>query len=628
MISIQHVASTLLRGWLPACLLVWGSVSLGLCLLPQRIRALRQPWPICIAAALGSQLVGIVTLVLGTRGLVSPPALLAFLIVPLGLCCWLALDRIGGVLCSFRIWWQLPTTYRIMAVMCVGSYALMGVIASTPPSKHDDLWYHLVLAKRTVIEGEMRFYPSPFTLALPQQSYPSSLLSLLTFGQPSATLAFGVLWSLLFAWCFWERVRQLSPRRAAIGTTILVCAFGNLLWWTSASSSVLAAFVSTFFALWVVERDDLRSRLGIREYFGVAGALAAALCVAKISFLAPAGLLLCAACYDEWRRDRSLHTLLTVSLSIAIPMVLLYGPWLWWTYAATGNPFGIAALSLFGSTMFDRSRVHDMTEAVRQVNQFRLPWIDDQPVVLRPLAGIVGALGEDLSLKQTHLLHLAVAFVAGPLALIRRGQWAVLVAAVAGSFVLGIFVTHDLRFHSIVIYGFLLVAVLWYRPRRSITLARLVPVMTVALGIPTLAAGVYYSLSFMPNAVGLQTDEEFLGRYTGLYTAIQWCNANLPGTVRLCLDVHALPRAFYFNRLALAPEHLTKQEVADNFDLPAYMLRNGLSYLVSTNGDHASTGRFVLTKRFDNCILEGLRTPGARPVAGTIYVYRLAADER
>jgi len=625
--SIQHVASTLSLGWFPPLILVWGSVALGLCLLLPRIRALLSPWPICIAAALGSQLVGIVTLVLATLGFVSPLALLALLVAPLLLCCWLTVKRggIGGVSSSIGAWWQLPAPYRVMALMCGVYYPPMCVIASIPPSKHDGLWYQLLLPKRIAIEGLMRYHPTPVLLSLPQQSYSSSLVSLLTFGKPSAALAFGVLWSVVFVWCFWERARQQSVKRAAIGTTVLVCAFGNLVWWTSASSTVLAAFVSTFLVLWVVEREQLRSELGVWEYFGVLGTLGAALCVAKISFVAPVGLLLCAACHDEWRAAQSPRTLPAMLLSICIPLVLLYAPWLWWTYAATGNPFGIVLLSLFGSAVFDASRVHDFAEKARALNQFRLPWLEQQPAVLRPVAGVIGFLRDDLSLKQSHLCHLAFAFVGGPVALIRKRQWSVVIATVAGSFILGISVTHDLRFHSIVIYGFLLVAVLWCRPPRSVRLTQVFPSIVVALTLPTLAAGIYYSALFMPNAVGLQTDEAFLTRHTGMYTVADWCNANLPQTARLCLDVHAISRGFYFNRLALSPEHLTRQEVDDGFDVRTYMQRNALSYLVSTDAGHASTGRFVLTKRFDNCILEGLRSPGATPIAGTVYLYRLDA---
>ena len=74
---------------------------------------------------------------------------------------------------------------------------------------------------------------------------------------------------------------------------------------------------------------------------------------------------------------------------------------------------------------------------------------------------------------------------------------------------------------------------------------------------------------------------------------------------------------------AKSPERLTTQEVSAGFDLQKYMLTNGLSYLVSTDGTHAAHPGFVLTKRFDNCVLEALRSPGARPITGTVYVYRL-----
>lgn len=608
--AIQHIASTFLRGWLPPLVLVWGSVALGLCVLPRRIRVLPSPWPVCIAAALGSQLVGLGSLVLATRGLVSPLALAILLIAPLLCCCGLAVTRRGAdqVRSSVRVWWDLPPPYRIMLAMCAACYALMAVIASTPPSKHDDLWYHLVLAKRTVVEGVMRFHPSPFLLTAPQHSYSSSLVPLLTFGKPSAALALGVLWSLVFVWCFWERASRRSAKRAAIGTTILVCAFGNFVWWTSASSTVLAAFVSTFLLLWIVERESLRSGLRIAEYFGVLGTLSAALCVTKISFLPPVALLLGAAWYEELRSEPSLRTLLTAALWTGLPLVLLYAPWLWWSYSASGNPFGIALLSVFGSTVFDPSRLQAFLESARRATQLHAP---------REVLSVV---------LQTHLLHLAFVFVAGVLVFIRTRRWAVLFAALAGSVILALSVTHDLRFHSIVVYGFLLVAVIWYEPPRSIAVTRLLPSIVAGLTVPTLAAGAYYGASFMRNAAGLQTDAEFLTRYTGMYPVVEWCNANLPPAAGVCLDVHALPRLFHFDRLALSPEHLTTQEVADRFDLPAYMVRNGLSYLVSTNGDRAAGGRFVLTKRFDNCILEGLRSPGATPAVGTVYVYRLAAD--
>ena len=625
MTVISHVVSTFLLGWLPPLVLVCGSVALGLCVLPPRVRALPSPWPLCIAAALGSQLTGLALFVLAARGLTGPLALSALVIVPLLLCCWLAVTRYGraDVASSVRAWWDLSWPYRLMLLLCGASYALMTLIASTPPSKHDDLWYHLIPAKRIFVEGVMRFYATPFMLAAPQQSYAVSLVPLLTFGRPSATLAFGVLWSLLFAWCFWERARRRSAARGAIGTTILVCAFGNIVWWTSASSTALAAFVAAFLLLWMVERDSLRVHLRAWEYFGVLGTLSAALCVAKISFVPPVAILLCAAVYDETRSGSPMRTLVTACLSIGLPLALLYGPWLWWMYSATGNPFGIVLVSAFGSTVFDPSRLQHELELARQLNQFRLPGLDAQPAALRPLAGMIGFLGEDLSLKQTHLAHLALAFAGGPIALVKRRQWAILVAALAGSLLLGVTVTHDLRFHSIVIYGFLLVAVVWWDPPRWPSMARSLPLVMAVVTLPTLAAGAYYSLSFVRNAAGLQTDDEFLTRYSPMHAVADWCNATLPRTARLCLDVHGTPRPFYFDRIMLSPDHLTKQEVSEGLDLRAYMLRNGLSYLVSTDGTHATRPGFVLTKRFDDCVLEALRSPGAQPMRGTVYVYRL-----
>jgi hypothetical protein len=626
--GVPHIVSTLLLGWCPPLILVGGSIALGFCVLPQRLRALPSPWPICLAAALGSQLTGIVTLVLATRGLVGPRELLAFLVIPLLLCGGLAVRRtaIGAVSASVRAWWELTTAYRIMLLLCGACYGLMALVASTPPTKHDDLWYQLMLAKRTMVEGIMRFYPSPFMLAVPEQSYSSSLVPLLRFGQPSAALAFGLIWSVVFVWCFWERARRRSAKRAAIGTTILVCAFSNVVWWTSASSTAMAGLVATFFLLWIVERESLRASLRPWEYFGVLGVLAAALCVAKISFLPAVAFLLCAAAYDEIRSEGSVRSLLPAVLAIGIPMAMLYAPWLWWTYAATGNPFGIFMVGTFGSTVFDPSRVHDTLESARQLNQFHLPGIDSPSAALRPVAGVIGFLREDLTLKQTHLAHLALAFAGGPIALARRRQWAILCAALAGSLVLGALVTHDLRFHAIVIDGFLLVAVLWWEPPRWGAMTRVLPAAVVMLTLPTLAASAYYSASFIRNAVGSESDDDFLTRYSGMYEVAVWCNANLPPDARACIRVHGLPRAFYFNRLALAPEHLTKQELSDGLDLPAYMLRNGLSYLVSTDSYQASKAGFVLLKQFDDCVLEGLRSPGATPITGTVYVYRLSAD--
>ena len=319
----------LLFGWCPAIVALILVLGAGSRLLPASWLALPSLWPVALASVLGWHLAALLVFGLGVCGALRPGYLLAGFWLPLAaLTAWAGRSgRLHSVfafmLQSARIW-HGAGYWKPVLVLCALFLMLLAGTATAPPSKHDDLHYHLLVAHRGLIEGSWAFHATPYLQAAPHTAYQEMLTPLLAVGLPSAAGVFSLSWGVLLLLLVVERARSISSSRANLVLAVLLLALGNAVWWVSPNPTAVSALWSSLLFLWLFDRDELCAPGGLDPTAYCAGAalLASALFLTKVSFLVPAGAALLVVLASP-RAPRMI-----AGLAIVVVLLLTAGPWL------------------------------------------------------------------------------------------------------------------------------------------------------------------------------------------------------------------------------------------------------------------------------------------------------------
>lgn len=607
----------------------------GAAALPRQWLELPGPWPFVLSIVAGWHLAALATFIAGETGLINPIGLLTSVILPLSLLSILALCRHRlTCLISWRSsFYQIAAAgskYKALLALSLFTTVTLALISSAPPSKHDDLHYHLTVGQRALQEGFVRPYATPYLQTAPHMVFENIVVNLLALAPPESVGIFGLLIAISFVLASTEWVCRASPKRAAVYLCVVLIGFSNSVWWVSASSTSAAALFACFLGLWLLEERRLREscHLSSAHSTAICTLIAAALVTTKLPFLAPAGIAVTLCILGQGIAWSGLILNCAVAALLA---VTTFGPWCWRSFVATGNPLGIALF--LGNGIYDTQHMRYEQDFMRSANQYTWtkllhPASDPKIVPLNamsPLFGLAGWLKETATLQAENLLLPLFSFGFGLTVLWQQRRLELIAWVLGSSYLLGILVHHDLRYYSVAVYFLLCVGVTYF-PKEYLPkfLQLRAAEITALASIPSLAAIAYYSTIFLPVVLGLEGKEQYLEKRTGCYAVWQWLNTNTPKESRICVNYSSLPRLFYLHRFALAPEYVTKAERAENFSISAYMRRNRLTWLVSASAlTQNEAAAFTLVKRFENVTVEGWRTPGRAPEQGNIFIYRI-----
>src|SRR5262249_32597540 len=150
-------------------------------------------------ALLGIQLASLAVQLAAMAAIATPPVL-AGIAAAVGAFGIAALARVPAA-CS-ALWRDPGARLRIAAFAPVGiALGLNLVVALAPSTKHDETYYHMLVAGRIVVDGALHFYREPWEAAIwPQLSYQMAAAPLQAIGFPDAANV--VSWALgaLLAW--------------------------------------------------------------------------------------------------------------------------------------------------------------------------------------------------------------------------------------------------------------------------------------------------------------------------------------------------------------------------------------------------------------------------------------------
>ncbi|MFM8551389.1 MAG: hypothetical protein ACKOCD_03625 [Nitrospiraceae bacterium] len=277
---------------------------------------------------------------------------LAGLAPVIALCSMMGLFRTAGAVgatCSLYGLWslalierRLPSRASLIAslaggIVLGGSWLLVWLWATIPPTFYDELTYHLVIPQRALATGKDQLLPWVYHTAMPHVSDLLLAWGMAFAGELGAKATHASLWVLctVAAWGLAENVAGLRATGWAGPSTIVALASSPTLWFLG----TLAFAETALTAAVVVAGSVLLGASTIGRAWLALGLLLGLGASVKLSGLAWVGALLLAGVFAAWDKY-SLAKAGAVAALCATP---------WWIRAwiGTGNPIFPMAYQLF-----------------------------------------------------------------------------------------------------------------------------------------------------------------------------------------------------------------------------------------------------------------------------------------
>jgi hypothetical protein len=490
-------------------------------------------------------------------------------------------------------------------LVAVAANAVTLLIALAPSSRLDELCYHMLVPRRILYDGGLRFYRHPYQGAiLPQLHY--QILQVLpqalgTADAPNVTSwCFGILLQVFVA-------RSVAGAGAPAGTGAVAAALvsvgmvpaglhvaagahavGNL---ASAALIVLATP-----GPWGLRLCPLRGPPRVLA----ASLLAIAAASAKLTLLPLAGACLTWAVAGGTLRGNGHGSVCRTFAAALLPWAVFYAPLAVYTAAVSGSPFAVVLPGCTGPSAYASGEVADFLRLSRELNR----------VGLNDFLFITAA-------SSPPVLWLAAAgipLLPGGAAV--RWYWATVTAATIGVLLLLNLPAHDLRYVAGYPYAALVLAAAvapadWWK---GIARHRLVAgVGASVLVVPWLAGMAYYALPFARCSLGIDSREEFAHRFTAFRDDFLRLDGLLPPDAVVLAG---------WAPVRLNAVNAPRPVVLDVRDLPP----GRPTYLFAVNDVVPPLGPLAIGATvYENpaAIVVAYRKPGALPVVGRLRVSSL-----
>jgi hypothetical protein len=408
----------------------------------------------------------------------------------------------------------------LMALIAL-SLLINFAIAAAPSTKIDELYYHMLLPKRIVEDGGLRFYLLPLEQAvLPQMHYQILLSVAQALHLPDlgnlASLGFSMALLLALGGACYRETR--NARYALLAASAAAAGLYASVWHVTGGAHALgdlAAFLAGMALL-----RPFADRIGATRYVALVSTLCSVAAGAKISIwpLAALGAGLAVVVARSALQEKAPR--IRLAAAAALPWVLIHAPLMVWTFHASGSPWGPLAAGWFGPTVFPRRILAGLAE-MRIENQ----------------AGLGPAL---LALfpRLSPLFLAAIVWLVARVRSLGRAERVLLLLAAGQVACIAAFLPNDFRFLGGLQFVLLFAAaVRFFRGRHAALLLRRIPLLAALLVAPWVALQWYYGAPFLRLMSGSLSREAFLTRYVAFYQDFRKLDALLPrDSVLYCPD--------------------------------------------------------------------------------------------
>jgi hypothetical protein len=573
---------------------------LGTGLLIQRVFRwkLPTPWKQVTALCIGVEVLCLAVEAVGMAGVAIPRVLLgiALMIAVMGIAgLWLDRDslRIAAVHRP-KPWpaiWALPSV----------AIAILLLIALAPSSKNDEIYYHMLIPARLVGDHALHFYRQPLEGAItPQMGYQIGTAPLYVLGYPDACNVLSVCIAAMIAWFTYQVVirRSSNGTWAVVAGTVPLIGMSATTLYSAAGPHALGDLGCVAVMVAVIELESLSATIAPISLIAMLSILGTAGAMTKLPFL-PITLL--AVIYAATKILRAADGRVSKSLGMlagAFPWILIFSPLICWTWAASGSPFGPLFTSLFPSSIYDRSLIHQLLAESRAFNRM---------TAKEALLSLV--LHYSFALWIGVALFFTSAFIS-PIAR-RRGAILLVIQAI----LVAVLLPQSVRFLAAIPLALFILFAAQVNTERAF--AWPLRLATILLIFPSLAVGAYYARQFLPALRGGASRDQFIADKIPLITDYRALDRLLPADAVLLLRDEIRIDGYY------SPRSL----VLDPADIPA----GRPVYHMQLQGAGVGPPRFPLTAYqaadviYHNSVarIQTFRSPGRPPLMGDLQVVRL-----
>jgi hypothetical protein len=595
--ALEHFAPSLTL--LVGLVQLIGSLGIGLGLLSLAEVRYPSPWRQVAGLVLGFLALSTMVQLLSFAGLASRTVLESIWLIAVAYGCWEAVRELRRVR-----WpnWIHPNRRDAfpLAIALVGNSVNL-VVALAPSTKIDELYYHMLLPARIVLDQGLVFYREPWPAAvLPQMEYQIAAAPLHALGVPDAMNVSS--WGLsvvlqMFTWCILRQRQPDSPLAGIMASSFAVGIFPVVAFVTGGSNAfgILAATGAvTALLMW----SEMRQSMTGPQFVALVSILAVAAAASKVSMLPFAVLAVVLAALTAWRGIFPSTDFVSLALAVLLPWLIFFVPLAIWTYVHSGSPFGPMFAGKFGESVYDVALIQETLQQTRAANQVPVSEIVKYAVANHPPQVWAGMIL--LAWPRLNVALRVMGMVLAGLQLV----------------ILMTLIQFDLRFFGGIQFGLTLGCLTELLPRFR-GMPRSGVAITVAAGIlllPWLGVQIYYAYQFFPVVLGLQEKEEFYSRYLAFYQDFRELDRLLPPDAVLLVqgsrvDSVYAPRAVFFD-----PKDIPAGR-------PTYLFRANLPPPASSGMVGYEVGELIYQN--GEAIVAAYRTPWLQSSVGPLRIYRM-----
>lgn len=496
-----------------------GLLGLGLVLLHVFRLDIPTPWRQIVGVLLGIQVLSLAVQVVAVTNLAFPPVLIGI---------WLTTIAVGG-LGSFRLSHPLRAIPRRAAqgeavlplIAGIVALAVNLLVAIAPSTKIDELYYHMLLPSRIVVDGGIHFYREPWEGSiLPQMIFQISTAPLHALGFPDAANVVSWALSLTLVWFAWCLINERAQTKAWTYVWVIPIVIGiypvvnHVTGGAHAMGDLATAASVAAFSI----REDLLKKMGPVPLGTVSSILVLASVSSKVSLLPLGAAILFLIGFFLVRNSADRQESCGTIFAIAVPWVVLSLPLMLWTFWKSGSPFGSVLSGVFGKSVYNAESIREIFKASRTVDPLNV--IKSTVFGYSPMIWI-GSLGFFAVKRITTITRLVMAFLLG-----------------LQLFFIYYLLPFDFRFLGGLQYGLVILFALG-ASRRIQNLACAKSFMIVVEGfllLPWLGMQTYYAQQFFPVSLGLRQKDEFYQKYVAYYRDYKRLDGILPHNAGLLAE--------------------------------------------------------------------------------------------
>jgi hypothetical protein len=262
---------------------------------------------------------------------------------------------------------------KLPAAILTSAWLANLVVALAPSTKIDELYYHMLLPKRIVEDGALRFYLLPLEQAiLPQMHFQMTLSIAHAAGAPDAgnvlSWAYSVVLGLFVAGFLMEVTDRSRPAHSTAILCAALCTVGlyATVWHTTGGAHALGDLATTIAVAGILWPESLMPELGPAHHTLLLVTAASIAASTKLS-LWPLSAL--ATVLVVWRAAQAEGSFKKTGICAAIAAfswLIIHAPLMIWTYRASGSFWGPVFANTFAPTVFPAGVLQEL----RQMQQF------------------------------------------------------------------------------------------------------------------------------------------------------------------------------------------------------------------------------------------------------------------